>query len=1503
MATREKGRKRTKQEAPQEASQQYKVTDPISMADLEHMHTRRGKYPSRPPPFGPKTWELARKEKEEKVLKERRERPLSTPLGTTSTDAMDTEDAQEFSKEIAEKVIEKELKKQKYEQYQQAKQTSNYQVPKSIIIPVPDLNKPRQEKVSRPTSVLSNFDMPLYEELGEPRERQPIKRSMSVTPGLSGMKSGEGARPKGSSNRMSAFQDYTSKMMSALNNPWKPQSRKTAMPIQMAVPPLVYVSAAGTPASDNQTKDETSEKYVPMNFSAVDKTVLTPQGRQEMEGVASPIKFTDTLQNGDALKVNPQGGALMEALGFGLSKVEEDDPDFYMPDGQGKKLSETYQMFTNEQTPEGNPGVIVKLTNLVKKYRTPFYLMDKKSGYLYVLHEKGYKQIEEKGLLYPSESMIIAGALDENRGNPFVTTQSSRLPETPAAESTRVPLKTSTDKREVKEKKEPLTPDGLLEKEQTEWYQKELKEAEEDMVHAYLEKSKLEHEEIEMIKQRALKAQEEFELLERKQNENKEIHEKMKEEIKKMDQAVADSSSFIQKMKNKDPQQIVYEKIISDFWDTSDVPQGSLLVKIASYPSLESLNEEPKDELTEVDYEYYDRKRKILIEKMAIANDVYLAHLQNYDQRDSKDKSQKFLFQYNEVGNELNRQFDIVAERLRLPLEQPLLTYPSLGNLMDAIQQEDMGDKNREYFQEMSKEVKIKNDIAQKVLDNRLSVIKTPAEKEKMNLQYQAYQKESKKLLDFCKKMMGKREKEIDSLELEQPEGVPEVKEISKEKLNEKIKEIIDQPQYVKPIGENTLPPHYSREISRYEPPNPIKQKERKDLIKKVKEMTSEESKGGKREKSVEVDTDLSWDHEGLKPLPKAPKNKITESPKPPRTPRVPKAKVNTEETLKKGQPVSNGDSKEGKRPEVSHEENKDRKEASLEKRPDPDIRKKNGKNDKEWNFKSPENTVDRKTAKWIEEQNEFLGKQKEKEFEKDKKERDPPVFNPNGPVKVLQRSRATHHTGYEQPPQHLMSARRDQAPHPSMIVTNRGDGNWRNQGKRYPLKERHKPQGGGYGQQYGTGGERRNYQAYRTDQTQQQSYNAAYRSQRQSSYDPTKSTGNEQGGNGGGEDRNDKKKYKNTRVNYENDSHEDSETEDSYEFEITAQQLSQVTPGGGALKIKLAKKKPLKITAGAPDGQSETIPMELERNWGSKRIAPSTYVDTTSESTLPTRRSGAPLFITSIHPKDNEGPQTGTSSKRVNDLKGSTNYGLTKERVTQVQGSNTRESQKPVRDRDPPGNGGGGDSSGGTSGDQRFPGEGRGPSGRNGNQGGGGGDDDHDPSDDGDDDFSSTDSSAPRKRKHKSTKYVYVLQGPPGPKGQEGQPGQAGRDGRDGQNLSLTRELEETLRAHRPNLDTTGLENSFDQFGQTIFEVLNAQHRTNQKLEEQFRRANETQEYQAEAMQDMAQANFQMKYDHMFAGVPMYDGTDPDTFDDWLYQIESLCELSRRDVWVELMG
>ena len=61
MSVREKRRKKIKQET----STQYKVTDPIFMADLEHIHLRKGRsYTSKPPPLSTKTWEEVRREKE-----------------------------------------------------------------------------------------------------------------------------------------------------------------------------------------------------------------------------------------------------------------------------------------------------------------------------------------------------------------------------------------------------------------------------------------------------------------------------------------------------------------------------------------------------------------------------------------------------------------------------------------------------------------------------------------------------------------------------------------------------------------------------------------------------------------------------------------------------------------------------------------------------------------------------------------------------------------------------------------------------------------------------------------------------------------------------------------------------------------------------------------------------------------------------------------------------------------------------------------------------------------------------------------------------------------------------------------------------------------------------------------------------------------------------------------------------------------------------------------------
>ena len=49
------------------------------------------------------------------------------------------------------------------------------------------------------------------------------------------------------------------------------------------------------------------------------------------------------------------GQSLLKTLGFQAQDREVPDPDFYMPDGQGKRLSESYQMYKAERTPEDNP--------------------------------------------------------------------------------------------------------------------------------------------------------------------------------------------------------------------------------------------------------------------------------------------------------------------------------------------------------------------------------------------------------------------------------------------------------------------------------------------------------------------------------------------------------------------------------------------------------------------------------------------------------------------------------------------------------------------------------------------------------------------------------------------------------------------------------------------------------------------------------------------------------------------------------------------------------------------------------------------------------------------------------------------------------------------------------------------------------------------------------------------------------------------------------------------
>ena len=55
--------------------------------------------------------------------------------------------------------------------------------------------------------------------------------------------------------------------------------------------------------------------------------------------------------------------------------------------------------------------------------------------------------------------------------------------------------------------------------------------------------------------------------------------------------------------------------------------------------------------------------------------------------------------------------------------------------------------------------------------------------------------------------------------------------------------------------------------------------------------------------------------------------------------------------------------------------------------------------------------------------------------------------------------------------------------------------------------------------------------------------------------------------------------------------------------------------------------------------------------------------------------------------------------------------------------------------------------------------------------------------------------------------------------------------------------------------------------------------------------------------MRDLADTTAKRAYDHMFAAIPIFDGTKPELFNDWLESIETLCEESGRDIRTEVMG
>ena len=181
---------------------------------------------------------------------------------------------------------------------------------------------------------------------------------------------------------------------------------------------------------------------------------------------------------------------------------------------------------TTEKSPEWNPAVLLILDNLRAKYNTKFYLLDRYSGYLYAAGKEtiGPDPIEEKVWIYPTESTKpIASTLDEFRLTPYQTLQISTIKGTPEAESTRVPMATSTirkvgEQTELEKASKVVTveePEQQIKDKQWKFIRDEVEKMKEARELAQKEKWKLKEEQEKVKEQRAkCEAEEELRLQE-----------------------------------------------------------------------------------------------------------------------------------------------------------------------------------------------------------------------------------------------------------------------------------------------------------------------------------------------------------------------------------------------------------------------------------------------------------------------------------------------------------------------------------------------------------------------------------------------------------------------------------------------------------------------------------------------------------------------------------------------------------------------------------------------------------------------------------------------------------------------------------------------------------------------------------------------------------------------------------------------------------------------------
>ena len=79
-----------------------------------------------------------------------------------------------------------------------------------------------------------------------------------------------------------------------------------------------------------------------------------------------------------------------------------------------------------------------------------------------------------------------------------------------------------------------------------------------------------------------------------------------------------------------------------------------------------------------------------------------------------------------------------------------------------------------------------------------------------------------------------------------------------------------------------------------------------------------------------------------------------------------------------------------------------------------------------------------------------------------------------------------------------------------------------------------------------------------------------------------------------------------------------------------------------------------------------------------------------------------------------------------------------------------------------------------------------------------------------------------------------------------------------------------------------TGLETFFTHLGRPILHLLDAQQVTKQNLQQQMQLNNIIQQTKTDALQELTASNYQRNFAHIFASIPIFDGSKKEDFFEW---------------------